>query len=358
MEVRRKEARRWGSCLLSLMCTLVLVGGLFGCAPGNQQEAQPESQAVQDKGAQSEGSSDAKDDQSAGQQGEQSAKKDGAQTPSAPVDEALLQSWEADFKRLADESGMEVEVCAIDLASGGTVAHRSDQKILSASMIKLLIGEAFLGQVSEGKQALDDTYVLKEGDIVGGTGSLGARGAGASVTKRELVQKMIAESDNVATNVLIDLCGMDAVNAEAKRLGLKCTELGRHMMDTEAAANGYDNYTCADDIAVLLKMVYDKTYVNEEMSAFMLECLEAQIDNDCISTGLPAGTVFAHKTGSLATVRHDGGIVEGEKPFVIVTLCGGEGFNEQGAQGIMGQIGEAAYRDMYGKEGTGLSAVA
>ncbi len=358
MRVRCIGVRRRGSCLLGLMCALVLVGGLFGCAQGNRQEAQTESQDVQDKGTQDEGSSGAQGDQGSGQQGDQSVKKDGTQAPTAPVDEALLQSWEADFKRLADESGMEVEVCAIDLASGGTVAHRSDQKILSASMIKLLIGEAFLGQVAEGKQSFDDAYVLKEGDIVGGTGSLGALGAGASVTKRELVQKMIAESDNVATNVLIDLCGMDAINAEAKRLGLKCTELGRHMMDTEAAANGHDNYTCADDIAALLKMVYDNTYVNEEMSAFMLKCLEAQVDNDCISTGLPAGTVFAHKTGSLATVRHDGGIVEGEKPFVIVALCGGEGFSEQGAQGVMGRIGEAAYRDMYGKEGAGLSAVA
>ena len=241
---------------------------------------------------------------------------------------------------------MDVSVSALNPATGESVAYRSDKKMLSASMIKLLIAEAFLKQVSEGKQKLEDAYTLKESDIVGGTGSLGGRGAGAKVVKREMLKLMITESDNVAANVLIDLCGMDEINAEAKRLGLKETKLGRHMMDTEAAEKGHDNYTCADDLMLLLKMVYDKTFVNEKMSALMLECLEAQTDSTCISQGLPSGTVFAHKTGSLPTVRHDGGIVEGKTPFIIVTLCGGKGFGAGNAQDTMAEIGKAAYKDI------------
>ena len=235
---------------------------------------------------------------------------------------------------------------ALDISSGATASYHSDKKMLSASMIQLLIAETFLGQVANGKHAFDDVYVLKKTDIVGGAGSLGGRGAGAKVTKRELVKLMIAESDNVAANVLIDQCGMDAVNEDAKKLGLSCTALKRHMMDTEAAEKGLNNYTCADDVATLLKMVYDKTFVNKEMSAFMLECLEAQVDNRCISRGLPEGTVFAHKTGSLSTVRHDGGIVEDERPFIIVALCGGKGFSEDAALKTMEQIGKTAYQDL------------
>lgn len=261
-------------------------------------------------------------------------------------DAALAAAWKTDFKRLSKASGMEVCVYALDLTSGTSATYRSGTKVLSASMIKLLIAETFLKQVADGKQKLDDVYELKSSDIVGGTGSLGGRGAGAEVTKREMLKLMIAESDNVATNVLIDLCGMNAVNEEAKRLGLTCTTLGRHMMDTDAASKGRNNYTCADDLATLLKMVYDKTFVNKEMSALMLECLEAQTDNTCISQGLPAGTKFAHKTGTLSTVRHDGGIVEGKRPFILVTLCSGKGFSEAGAREVMEQIGKAAYQDL------------
>lgn len=261
-------------------------------------------------------------------------------------DTTLANKWKADFERLAKASGMEVCVYALDLGSGASASYRSDKKMPSASMIKLLIAETFLGQVADGKHAFDDVYVLKETDIVGGAGSLGGRGAGAKVTKREMLKLMISESDNVAANVLIDQCGIDAINEEAKRLGLACTSLERHMMDTKALEKGLNNYTCADDLGILLKMIYDKTFVNKEMSALMLECLEAQTDNRCISKGLPEGTVFAHKTGSLSTARHDGGIVESERPFIIVTLCGGKGFSEDAALKTMEQIGKAAYKDL------------
>ena len=274
------------------------------------------------------------------------SKEDTAGMHEENSEKSLENKWNQDFERLAKESGMDICIAAVDLTHDTKASFHSDQKILSASMIKVLIAEAFLKQVSEGKHSLDDTYVLKKEDIVGGAGSLGYRGAGTKVSYHELLLKMISESDNVAANVLMDTCGIDEINKEAERLELKNTVLGRHMMDTEAAKKGLDNYTCADDLVTLFQMVYDKTFVNEEMSRLMLECLEAQTDNECISRGFPKGTVFAHKTGTLTTVRHDGGIVEGERPFILVTLCGGDGFYESKALESMKKIGEAAYADI------------
>ncbi len=360
--------RYLGRWVLCLVCTAVLLCSLSGCGQNQSDNSAEETSAAGqttdaasgDSQTTGEVSGDATATDGTATNG---AKADGTSTTDAAKDEAatsdntatakkptpnaaLAQSWSTDFQRLAEASGMDVCVSAVDLTTGATASHHGDERMLSASMIKLLIAETLLGQVADGTHSLDEAYVLKGSDIVGGAGSLGGRGAGAETNVREMLKLMIAESDNVATNVLIDLCGMDAVNAEAKRLDLKQTELGRHMMDTEAAERGEDNYTCADDLAKLLQMVWDKAFVNEEMSAVMLECLEAQTDNECISPGLPAGTTFAHKTGSLATVRHDGGIVEGEAPFVLVCLCGGEGFGEGAAQATMAQIGEAAYQDV------------
>ena len=345
-----------------LACALALATFLFGCAQQGQQGATEPAPAKTDATEQEEPTTTSADtsaeDATATAGDAKQEAKDAASAKDAQADakdakdqaaapnEALGKAWTKDLTKIAKDSGMKVCVSAIDLTSGATATYQSGEKMVSASMIKLAIAETFLKQVSEGKHALDDTYELKQSDIVGGTGSLGSQGAGASVTKRELVHKMISESDNVATNVLIDLCGMDAVNSEAKALGLKSTVLARHMMDTQASQEGRENYTSADDVATLLKMVHDKTFVNAEMSALMQEALEAQVDNDCISKGLPEGTVFAHKTGSLGTVRHDGGIVEGDKPYVIVALCGGDGFSEQGAMETMRQIGEASYEDM------------
>ena len=41
---------------------------------------------------------------------------------------------------------------------------------------------------------------------------------------------MIKYSDNIATNVLIDILGMDNINKKSQELGLKATKLNRKMM--------------------------------------------------------------------------------------------------------------------------------
>jgi beta-lactamase class A len=173
-----------------------------------------------------------------------------------------------------------------------------------------------------------------------------AKDASTKLDYRELLRQMIISSDNTAANVIIRRVGMDAVNAEAKALDLKATRLQRIMMDLDAAKEGRDNYTSADDLAKLLQMVYDGTFVDRQSSKLMLEILERQEDNDCISKGLPSGTKFAHKTGSGTTVLHDGGIVEGDHPFVLVCLCGDDDrFSDEVAQEAMANVGKVAYAD-------------
>lgn len=354
--------------VLAFVCALLCVAALSGCG-GDAQQQSPEppvdaaeTSAVEEPGSDSTSSAqvltdaaadDAAADVSAANapepQPEPAPKADPKAGPK--VDEALAKRWTEDFNRIADASGMTVCIRAIDLNTNTSVDIRGDERMASASMIKLLIAETFLHQVVDGTFTLDDAYTLKDTDIVGGTGSLQGYGAGAQVSYRDLVFKMISESDNVATNVLIDACGMDAFNKEAKALGLKASEVNRRMMDLDASAAGVENYTSANDVAALLELVYKEEFVNAEMSKLMMQALEAQEDGECISRGLPQGVVFAHKTGTLATVRHDGGIIEGQRPFILVTLCGGEGFSEPAALDTMAQLGGAAYAG-------GLKAVA
>lgn len=250
----------------------------------------------------------------------------------------------AQAQAIAQASGMDVAVALVDLATGEYAGYQGSKPMVSASMIKLIVAATFLDQVQAGAQSLDATYTLRQSDLVGGTGTLSAQGAGASVTYRELLRKMISVSDNTATNILIDVVGgPSAVNAEAQKLGLYATQLNRRMMDSQATAAGIENYVSADDVALLLRMVHDGTFVDAPSSALVLQALEEQQDNAGIPQGLPTGMPFAHKTGTLATVRHDGGIVEGARPYVLVVLCGGAGFTEHGALAAMAQIADATY---------------
>ena len=267
-----------------------------------------------------------------------------------PVAAAEMVKLMERIQEIVDAAGMDVNVAVIDLKSGAKGGCGSTNPMVSASMVKLIIAETFLQKVASGEYSLDEYYTLQYSDIVGGSGSLGGYGAGAQVTYREILEKAIAESDNTAANILIETLGMEAVNVEATRLGLYGTQLNRYMMDADAIASGTENYVSADDMATLLKMVYDGTFVDAESSALVLQMLEQQEDSSGILDGLPADVVFAHKTGALDNVRHDGGIVEGDHPFILVVLCGGDGYFETGALDVMEQIAEAAYGGIAGEE--------
>lgn len=340
---------------VAMACMLCATLGLAGCTSGSQPTASQAAgsstaasvvSTVSDSGASAEESAfDSVADHSTSSQAAASATAKHASTEGG--DPALMQAIDQDVEAIAEASGMMVGVTVIDLESGTHAGYQESQEFVSASMIKLIIAETFLRQAEAGEFVLNGTYTLQSSDIVGGTGVLQGLGAGSEVTYSELVKEMISSSDNTATNVIIDLVGgMDAVNAEAKRLGLDATELNRYMMDTDATAAGIENYTSADDLALLLQMIYDGTFVSEKSSEFMMEALLEQSDEGGILAGLPAMTAFAHKTGTLGSVRHDGGIVLDDRPFVIVVLCGGSGFSEQGAIDVMGVVAEAVYADI------------
>lgn len=190
----------------------------------------------------------------------------------------------------------------------------------SASMIKLVVLAEVFDQVSRGDLSLDELLTVEHNDIVGGSGVVQTMGKGVQLTIGDLARYMIAESDNVAANMLIDLVGMDAVNEEAANLGLAQTKLQRRMMDEGAAAQGLENLMSANDVAAVLASIAGGTFYSEDLSALALEFLEAQSDASGLLAGLPEGTMFAHKTGTLANVQNDGGIVEGDSPYVLVVL--------------------------------------
>lgn len=253
-----------------------------------------------------------------------------------------------DVKPIVKKADMDMGVCVIDLKSGTQMDIDGNERMVAASMIKLAIAASFLQYVEDDNISLHDTYVVKESDIVGGTGSLGGRGAGAETTYGELLELMIAESDNTAANILIDEMGMKMVNRRARELGLTSTELNRYMMDEEAIEKGTENYVSANDVARILELAYNGELVSAKASKTLLSALEKQKDKNGISEGLPNKVVFAHKTGSLANAQHDGGIAEGPNDCdcVLVVLCGGKGYTQDGAFDAMKSIGKIAYKDI------------
>ena len=76
---------------------------------------------------------------------------------------------------------------------------------------------------------------------------------GSSVPVRELIDRMITRSSNLATNALIELADAKRANATAHALGAKNIRVLRGVEDGKAFAAGLNNTTTARDLAVLAR---------------------------------------------------------------------------------------------------------
>lgn len=148
---------------------------------------------------------------------------------------------------------------------------------------------------------------------------------------------MIQQSDNDATNQLIDYFGMEKLNGFFFTQGYRDTHLERKMLDSDARAQGKENYTSLNDCMTFLKKLYHHKEVYPQSA--MLEIMKGQTIRTKIPSKLPNGIVVANKTGELDNVENDIGLVFSEtNPFAIVVLSQ----NVTNTHGIRNAIGDFA----------------
>jgi beta-lactamase class A len=216
----------------------------------------------------------------------------------------------------------------------------------SASMIKIPIMYEIVRQAANGQINLDQTLIVSNEVRTGGAGILKELRPEISMTIRELVTLMIILSDNIATNMLIQLLGMDAINKTMKDLGLQSTVLRRLMMDFEAAAAGKENDTSPADLALIFTAIYNHIGVPPDYGVLMLDILKRQQVKDKLPFYLPEETVIAHKTGTLPGVEHDGGILFlPGGPYLICILTADLASNVQGLQ-LVAILGKVIYEHL------------
>ena len=253
--------------------------------------------------------------------------------------------WKKKIEKIISQVEGNVCINFYDLNKNNGFSVNGDKKVLSASMIKLLILAELMKKIFENKFSLSDTVMMANFMKIEGDGVLKELNTGHHFTLKELATLMIIVSDNQATNILIDFLGMENINQLGKELDLKETFLGRKMMDAEARKKGYDNYTCADDISLLLKLIYQEKLINKEASQLMLDILLRQQQGERLQRYLPSDIKIAHKCGDLDNLENDGGIIWlGDRAYILVVLTNGMP-NLQCKQ-IIGKISKFVYDKM------------
>lgn len=233
-------------------------------------------------------------------------------------------------KFLEDKQG-DYAIYVKDLTPEGkrNVYINSDQVYEAASLYKLFLMAAVFEKISKQEISFDSEISAKLShlDAVLGGREYGYEDYDADesigYTVKEAMQRVAKFSDNYSAIMLAEKVTWPAVQNAANEAGALNTTIKTPIS------------TSAEDIGLLLERVYNGQMVSFEASEEMIEMLSKSQMNNRIPAKLPQDLKIAHKTGELAGVRNDAGIVflEGN-PYLIVIMTKNLKSVEEGVENL------------------------
>ena len=238
---------------------------------------------------------------------------------------------------------------AVSPADGRTVGVGADDLVVAASTIKVAIALEMLSQVADGTVDGESRMRLEPGDRTPGPVGISLCNDGVELSIRDMVVLMLTLSDNVCTDALTTVVGLDAVNARLRRIGLEHTfvfsdlhtmidSLGRdagfadfddmtrwfasdpdpaeaHSRESRLRAAAAlqpatATHTTARDMAQLLQAIWEDTAGPAPACAELRRIMAHQLTRHRIAAGFDPGVQVAAKSGGLmGVVRAEVGVV-------------------------------------------------
>ncbi|BAZ46587.1 hypothetical protein NIES4102_36230 [Chondrocystis sp. NIES-4102] len=198
------------------------------------------------------------------------------------------------------------EVFIADLDTKGFVNLEASNAIASASTIKLPILVAFFQDVDAGKISLSEKLTITKEDVATGSGDLQHKPIGTKLSALETAEKMMVISDNTATNMLIKrLGGQESLNQRFTKLGLTATKIRNPLPDLDGT-----NTTTPEDLGNLLINISNGELVSLRSRDRLLGIMRNIVRDTLLPQGLEPGAIIAHKTGDIASVLGDVGMID------------------------------------------------
>ncbi|MDQ2938170.1 MAG: class A beta-lactamase-related serine hydrolase [Acidobacteriota bacterium] len=235
-----------------------------------------------------------------------------AQTAQASKQTAVDQRVRAEVAQFKGK----VSLFAKNLDTGVVYELGGDDRVPTASTIKIVIMVEAFARVAEGKAKWNDELVLTKEKKVGGSGILQEFADGLRLTFRDGVSLMMILSDNTATNLVIDVLTTDAINARMESIGLKETRLMRRVFGGGESAEGKKEEnkrfglgrTTPREMVTLLEKLERGEVVSPAASKEMLELMKREQGTNGIwrqQWRVPKAT----KSGALDALRSSLGII-------------------------------------------------
>jgi D-alanyl-D-alanine carboxypeptidase (penicillin-binding protein 5/6) len=246
------------------------------------------------------------------------------------------------------------------LGSGATFAHHADERMPTASLVKLPVMIAAYAAAHAGQVRLDEKLVFTAADLVPGSTVLDKLSPGATFTLRDAIRMMIAASDNTATNLVLSRIGLPATNALLDRLALGGIRLNSFVYRRDTSLDADRSRACglgcgtAADFVELLALVHSgelerRGIIAAGDSAAMLDHLLACEDRGMSPRDLPDGYRVAHKTGLVSGTRTDAGIILGPAGPIAFCLLTADNRDRRAPGGEADELAARFARELVGQ---------
>jgi beta-lactamase class A len=195
-----------------------------------------------------------------------------------------------------------------DIDTGERLERRGDETFPTASLIKVPVLVTLYDLVAQGRLSLDDPLTLLKIDKVPGAGTLQFIHDDALITVHDAAWLMATQSDNTATNLLLDRIAIRRVWEKMEKLGLPHTKVHSKVflrlssVAMDSSAKYGLGVTTPNEMARLFAMLADGKAVNPAADSTMLDILAHNTDYQLLQRHVE-GLAVPHKTGATDEVR-------------------------------------------------------
>src|SRR6266516_575527 len=216
---------------------------------------------------------------------------------------------------------------AKNLDTGETYSYNGDERVRTASTIKIAVMVEAFARVAEGKAKWSDELVLTKPARVSGSGILQEFSDGLHLTLRDGVNLMMLVSDNTATNLVLDGLTTDAVNARMESLGIKQIRILRRVGSGGESKEGKDpdnkrfglGVATPREMVLLMEKLERGEVISPAASKEMIELMKREQVHYAIGRTL-WNVPMASKYGALDRLRSSIGIIYSKKGRIALAI--------------------------------------
>lgn len=256
--------------------------------------------------------------------------------------DSLKQSLLNDLSKLLNSFNYPAGIAFIDLNDKDSIIINGDSIFPTASAIKIEILIHLLKEYEEDRLNIFEQYPVNY--KVGGSGLLQYFDLNnLKLSLYNLSVLMIQQSDNTATNILIDKLGMENINSTIQQIKLTKTKLQRKMMDFEARKSGRENISTPSDKLALLKKLYNKGILPDSLNKIAIDILSIPKQTPLLDQ-IDEEIKIASKGGELDDVRCDMGIFYTSRTDYILVVMTKELPDSKLGEKFISQVSRLIYK--------------